>query len=951
MINATVLTQQSTRGGRLAQYYLDGLDDYHAKDGNASLWQGAGAERLGLTGAIDEDAYKGLLKGRLPSGEELRLSRRNDMSSRVGIDLTFAPPKSVSMQALVGLDERIVAAHDAAVAEVLAHIEEVATQARKKIDGKTYVEDTKNLIIAKFRHETNRNAEPHLHTHAVLMNLTQRQDGEWRALVNDQIVKHAKAYDTMYIAGLAVRLENAGIELRREGASFELAHISRDQIVSFSTRAAQVEDYLATRGHDRMTASPTLKATAAKATRKKKDLSADRQALYSRWAKDAKDLKIDFASTRLRFPNKQIEKAHRVAERREGKPAVAKAMDTLSKDEVADKAVAFAIRHLTERSSIIGQTSLSVSATQHAIGKVTTTDIAAAVDRAVKKGNLLRSDPVYASPNDKDQSPKTKAEWVTTLTESGKTLSHAKKQVELAIAAGRLVKLEPRYSTQRALDREGRILARELAGRSALPPILSADTSQAAIEKTTLRKDQARAVSLALTSENKLIGWQGLAGVGKSYALKDFEKIALSEGYKVVVIAPYGSQVKSLRQDGLDAKTCAAFLKSTRRAPLDDKTILCLDEAGVVPTRIMDQLTALVEKEGGRMLMIGDIGQTKAIEEGSPFKLLQRAGMKFDVLDEIQRQKNNPQLAHSVMLAAHGQAAASVSMQDDIREVKNDADRLAAIAKEYTSLPPAEREKTLVITGTNETRRQLNSLIRDSLGVESEAKVTALARHDSTQEQRRYAHYFSIGDVIQPEQNYKSGLKKGEHYEVVDTSGNRLTVKDREGNHVSFSPTQHRHISVYKPYDIDIGKGELVRITRNDAALDLTNGDLMKVHRISADMIELTDGNRIIDLPRSERMHLEPGYVSTVHASQGLTADRVIGHVATSSKTVADDWYYVLISRAKTKVTLFTDSIKKLPKSISKRSQKHAAIELEHSKSSKLINRIEKFSGKSFSMD
>ncbi|MGY2498446.1 hypothetical protein, partial [Klebsiella pneumoniae] len=71
----------------------------------------------------------------------------------------------------------------------------------------------------------------------------------------------------------------------------------------------------------------------------------------------------------------------------------------------------------------------------------------------------------------------------------------------------------------------------------------------------------------------------------------------------------------------------------------------------------------------------------------------------------------------------------------------------------------------------------------------------------------------------------------------------------------------------------------------------------------------------------------------------------------TSSKTVADDWYYVLISRAKTKVTLFTDSIKKLPKSISKRSQKHAAIELEHSKSSKLINRIEKFSGKSFSMD
>ncbi len=951
MIRPTVLTQKSTRGGRLAQYYLDGLDDYHAKDGLANQWQGAGAERLGLTGAVDAEVYKGLLKGRLPSGEELRLSRRNDMNSRVGIDLTFAPPKSVSMQALVGLDERVVAAHDAAVAEVLDHIEQVATQARKKIDGKTYVEETKNLIIAKFRHETNREAEPHLHTHALVMNLTQRQDGEWRALVNDLIVKNAKVYDTMYMASLAVKLEAQSFKLRREGDSFELAHISRDQIVSFSTRSAQVENYLANRGHDRMTASPALKDAAAKATRKKKDVSVDRKQLFARWAKDAQDLKIDFTSTEVRFSDKKIEMAHKAAERREGKPAIAKSLESMSRDEIADKAVAFAIRHLTERNSIIGQTSLTVSATQHALGKVTTTDIAAAVDRAVNKGSLLRSDPVYTAPNDKNESPKTKTEWITALTESGKSLSHAKKQVELGIAAGRLVKLEPRYSTQRALDREARILARELAGRSALPPILQADSAQSKIEKTSLRTDQARAVKLALTSENKLLGWQGLAGVGKSYALKDFEKIALSEGYKVVVIAPYGSQVKSLRQDGLDAMTCAAFLKSSRRSPLDDKTILCLDEAGVVPTRIMDQLTSLVEREGGRMLMIGDIGQTKAIEEGTPFKLLQRAGMSFDVLDEIQRQKNNPQLAHSVMLAAHGKAAASVSMLSDVREVKDDVARLAAIAQEYTSLPPAEREKTLVITGTNETRRQLNSLIRAQLGVTSDAKVTALARHDSTQEQRRFAHYFHIGDVIQPEQNYKSGLKKGLHYEVVDNSGNRLTVKDKDGNHISFSPTQHRKISVYKPYDIDLGQGELVRITRNNAALDLTNGDLMKVHRITDVHIELTDGNRIIDMPRSDRMHLEPGYVSTVHASQGLTAERVIGHVATPSKTVADDWYYVLISRAKTAVTLFTDNKGKLPAAISRRSQKHAAIELEHSKSNKLIRQIEKFKGKKFSMD
>ncbi|MGE6114037.1 MobF family relaxase [Aeromonas salmonicida] len=951
MINVTVLTQQSTRSGRLAEYYLDGLDDYHAKDGEASMWQGIGAESLGLNGQIDSEVYKDLLKGRLPTGEELRLSRRNDQSSRVGIDLTFAPPKSVSLQALVGLDERVVRAHDEAVAEVLAHIEQVASQARKKVEGKTYVENTNNLIVAKFRHETNRNTEPHLHTHAVVMNITRRSDGEWRALMNDAIVKNAKVYDTMYTASLAVKLEKEGFNLRREGPSFELAHISRDQILTFSSRSAQVENYLAERGHDRESASATLKNAAAKATRNKKDLSIDRAELFSVWAKDSADLGIDFKDRSIRFENKEIEKAHLAAQNLEKKNNVGKSLQGLSREEIADKAVGFAVRHLTERQSIVGQTALSITATEHALGHVTTTDIAAAVDRAVTKGSLLRSDVVYRAPNDREAMPKTRNEWISSLVDAGKAFSHAKKQVDLAIKSGRLVALEPRYTTQRAVDREQRILNRELAGRSALPPIMSPSAVDTIIEKSSLREDQARAVKLALTSENKILGWQGLAGVGKSYALKDFERAAVAEGYKVEVIAPYGLQVKSLRQDGLNAQTAAAFINSTRRQPLDDKTILCLDEAGVVPTRIMDKLTELVEREGGRLLLLGDIGQTKAIEEGAPFKLLQRAGMQFDVLDEIQRQKNSPTLAASVKLAAAGDAAASVALLDDVREVKDEQLRLNAMATEYASLPSQEREKTLVITGTNESRRWLNERIREELGVPREANIVALARHDSTQEQRRYAHYFHVGDVIQPEANYRSGLKRHEHYDVVDTSGNRVTVKDKDGNMLSFSPAQHRKISVYKPYSIDLGAGDLVRITRNNAALDLTNGDLLKVHKISGGILSLTDGNRFVDMPLSSQMHLEPGYVSTVHASQGLTADRVIGNVATKSKTVADDWWYVMISRAKIGVTLFTDNIKKLPEAISRQSVKHAAIELEHNKPYRIIKNIEKFTNKKFTMD
>lgn len=948
MIPHKILTQGDVRGGRLADYYMDSLDDYYAKDGNAFSWQGKGADTLNLSGNVEEETFKDLLRGRLPDGTLLRTSQREDSKSRVGIDLTFAPPKSVSIQALIGRDHRIVEAHDRAVAATLEQIEKVAAQTRKKIDGKTHVENTANLIVAKFRHETNREMEPQLHTHAIVMNLTQREDGAWRALVNDKIVQNTKLFDAHYISELAMNLESLGLTLRQEGSSFELAHITREQIEACSVRSQQVEKYLSDRGLNRMTASSEEKNLAALATRKaKKEIGKAELALM--WQSLAKDLAIDFTATGHRYSSKEIEKSINLA----AKNGVGGQLEKLSREEAADRAVSFAIEHLTERQSIVGQTSVSVVASEHSLGKATTTDIAAALDRAVQRGKLLESDPVYREANDKNATPLTRQGMIEQRVKSGESLSHAKISVDNAIKAGRLIQLAPRYTTQRAIDRERRILDRELKGRSAVPSILSDEKVTHALEKTTLRPDQARAVRLSLTTQNQIHGWQGLAGVGKSYALKHLKEIAETSGYKVVVLAPYGAQVKSLRADGIDdAMTLASYLHSSRRDPLNDKTLVCVDESGVIPTKLMDKLTALIEKEGGRLNLIGDIGQTKAIEEGAPFKLLQRAGMEFDSIDEIQRQRANPVLAKAVRLAAEGKTMDAVKMVSDVREISTEETRLQALAKAYTDLPPRERQNTLVVTGTNETRKILNNLIRQELGCKNDASIMALARHDSTQEERRFARYYSIGDIVQPEINYKrSGLIRSALYEVVDNAGNTLTLRDRDGTLRTISPTQHRKMSVYKPYQMDVGQGDMIRVTRNNASLDLANGDLLTVRNVTPDSIELTDGNRIIDLPRAAMMHMEPGYVSTVHGSQGLTADRVLGNIDTPSKTVADDWFYVLISRAKNEVSIFTDKANKLPDAVARKSIKHAAIQLEHKVTREMVHKLERFSNKEFKMD
>lgn len=96
---------------------------------------------------------------------------------------------------------------------------EKLAQTRIKTDGKTRIIDTNALAIAKFRHETNRETEPHLHTHAIILNFTKADDGRYRALVNDKLVKNTKFWGAKYRSELASELVKAGYELRMDGDS------------------------------------------------------------------------------------------------------------------------------------------------------------------------------------------------------------------------------------------------------------------------------------------------------------------------------------------------------------------------------------------------------------------------------------------------------------------------------------------------------------------------------------------------------------------------------------------------------------------------------------------------------------------------------------------------------------------------------------------------------------
>ena len=145
MLTTTVLTHSASSTGSghsphatsVAHYYAE-ADDYYYKEGHATEWAGKGAEALGLSGPVDQEQFRLMLLGKLPNGASIATTFDQDNAKRMGVDLTFSAPKSVSMQALIGGDTQVIAAHDLAVAKALEYAETLAVS-RRKTKGKSEI--------------------------------------------------------------------------------------------------------------------------------------------------------------------------------------------------------------------------------------------------------------------------------------------------------------------------------------------------------------------------------------------------------------------------------------------------------------------------------------------------------------------------------------------------------------------------------------------------------------------------------------------------------------------------------------------------------------------------------------------------------------------------------------------------------------------------------------------
>lgn len=263
------------------------------RDGTSGgRWSGLGSPGLGLGGPVEEAAFRALLSGRHPrTGAPLR----HHGGTVSGYDCTFAAPKSLSVLFALGTPETaaaILTAHHAAVEGALSYVGKHAAAVRRSGSGALGVEPVRGVIAASFTHGVSRALDPHLHTHAVVVNVAQGVDGRWSTLDARGLFAHARAAGALYDA--AVRLETTertgAAWAHRTSGGYELASVDPTLVGLFSSRQAEIRSLVAERGAAR---SARARSMAWAATRDDKTVVRTAQALRARWAAMARDAGSD----------------------------------------------------------------------------------------------------------------------------------------------------------------------------------------------------------------------------------------------------------------------------------------------------------------------------------------------------------------------------------------------------------------------------------------------------------------------------------------------------------------------------------------------------------------------------------------------------------------------------------------------------------------------------------
>jgi conjugative relaxase-like TrwC/TraI family protein len=876
----TAKTQYNLKNAR--EYFEEHLcvgDYYEEGQRVTGQWFGLGAERLGLTRKVGADAFLRLCENRHPVSGEILTQRLNTVrmneagdnaaNRRIFYDFTFSPPKSVSVAALVGADERILEAHAQAVRSAMKEFEAFATT-RVRIGKANNDRSTGNFVAALFTHDTSRALDPHLHTHCIVFNATfDAVEKRWKALQNYELLRAKKFAENVYYHELARKLCGFGYEIRNlVRGDFQIEGISEEICERFSKRHTQIDEAIKTllaekpeyAGGDLM-AMRRLIATAER-VRKQKEMSHEEQRAL--W-------------------NVQLSESERAALRElpnRSEKAVGNRMSI-------GESVQWAEDHLFDRNSVVLECQLWQQALERGRGENFSVD-------ELKKFTSRRP---YIRNSERPAE--------VTLREVLLRELEIVQIVKDGVGNCRPL-VEHSYPANPQLDEEQRLALDALLRSTNAVSLFrgGAGTGKSFVLRELVEQIQqaGRHVVVLALQRQQVVDMEKAEFPSPATVASILLKREVIEG--AVIVVDEAGQIGGRQMSEL----LLLALKRNARVILSGDT----RQHGAIEAS--DALLAIERHSGIKPV------ELHTIRRQNP--ALGRSKKESSKIRQYRK---------AVEVAAAGKLAESFERLDKMGAVVScglgeQADKLA---DEYIRLTK-EKASAVVVSQTWGEVHRINERMRDGLKGKgllgaNDVTVQVLDKLDLTNAQKRDKRFYPQDAVIVFNQKVRQTEPgtTGKLMGIVRAG----VLAEVNGRGVIVSNKMLDKINVCLTREIPVTQGDKLHLKANRnlaSGARVTNGELVTVKSVFVDgKIELADG-RILDKNFREFL---PGYAVTSYGSQGKTVDYVLFSDSTVKAATSAQQWYVTISRGRRGIRIFTPDKEQLRENLARSGHRPLALE------------------------
>lgn len=676
-----------------------------------------------------------------------------------GFDLTFSPPKSVSALwgvADAGTQTLIAQAHHAAMRDTIALLEDRVAATRVGAGGIAQMPIV-GVIATAFDHYDSRAADPQLHTHVVVSNKVQGEDGRWRTLDSRRLHKAAVALSESYNAFVtdhtARLLGVTWVPVDRgkdRNTGWEIEGVPAELISEFSRRTTGgsdgaegieqvknrlIEQYVAEHGRQPSAATiAKLRQQATLETRPEKELHSLAD-LTAGWRARAEVVLGQDAPT---WAQHLLDRGATEARLR---------ADDLAPEQIEDLA-SVVLMEVANRRATWGRWNLHAETMRQIMGVrfATSDDRLQVLDQIVAHAEVesLRLTPEYD------------------------------RAVPAHYIDGEGNRFQPvdqiAYSSQDILDAEQRLLAHsQRIGGPALTARLVARHTSRKIRGVRLDPDQAIAITRIARSGMTLDLLVGPAGSGKTTALRALHRAwtAAHGRDSVIGLAPSAAAAEVLGDSlGVRAENTAKFLYEHHhgRWNLQAGQLVLVDESSLAGTLALDRIAEHAAEVGAKVVLIGDWAQLSAVETGGAFGMLVRHRDQVPELTDVRRFANEWEKTASLGLR-HGRTDALDEYQERDRLLDGEAETMLDVIYEAWRSDRDAGLRTLMIAGTGEMVAQLNERARADLVEAGRVEADGLRLHDGTTA--------GVGDLVVTRLNDRrlsmgrAWVKNGDRWQVT----------------------------------------------------------------------------------------------------------------------------------------------------------------------------------------